>query len=101
MYERFNNEVRDVVGHANLAATSRGHQFMGCEHVLLGMLREGKCPAARVLKEAGVELESMEQEMDRLVRREAPGGCEREAAHDPTREESVDAINRSRQAAAS
>ncbi|OWY70836.1 hypothetical protein B7486_14640 [cyanobacterium TDX16] len=73
VFERFSDEVRDVIGYANLAATSRGHQFMGPEHVLLGMLKEGKCPAAGVLNEVGAELESMEQEMDRLVRREVAG----------------------------
>lgn len=73
VYERFTIDVRNVFGHASLATTSWGHQYMGGEHVLLGMLREGTCPAARVLMEAGVDLDAMEQEMDRFVLREAPG----------------------------
>ena len=54
-----------VLDETALEALALGHKQAGTEHVVLGILRLGKGPAARVLLEAGVTLESMRRETAR------------------------------------
>ena len=57
MFERFTQQAREVVIHAQDEARDLDHPYIGTEHLLLGLLREGNGLAAMVLTEAGLDLE--------------------------------------------
>jgi ATP-dependent Clp protease ATP-binding subunit ClpC len=58
MFERFTNQSRRVVVLAQEEARRLGHNYIGTEHLLLGLLHEGKGSAARVLEAMDVTLDS-------------------------------------------
>jgi ATP-dependent Clp protease ATP-binding subunit ClpA len=60
-------EVRRVVALAGEEASRFGHQYVGPEHLLLGMLREDGSGAARVLRMEGVDLEAARAALGRLA----------------------------------
>jgi ATP-dependent Clp protease ATP-binding subunit ClpC len=57
VFERFTPPARQVVVHAQDEARSLGHDYIGGEHLLLGLLRERDGLAARVLGSQGIGLE--------------------------------------------
>jgi len=59
MFERFTNEARNVVMAAQQEARRLGHDCIGTEHILLGLVREGEGLAALVLTKLGVDLEAV------------------------------------------
>lgn len=56
MFERFTDRARRVVVLAQEESRELKHNYIGTEHFLLGMAREGECIAALVLKDAGLDL---------------------------------------------
>ena len=60
-------EVRRVVALAGEEASRVGHRYVGPEHLLLGMLREDRSGAARVLQAEGVDLEAARAAVGRLA----------------------------------
>lgn len=56
MYERFTDRARKVMSLANQAAEQRHWPAVDCEHLLIGLIEEGRGVAARVLGELGVDL---------------------------------------------
>jgi ATP-dependent Clp protease ATP-binding subunit ClpA len=67
MFERFTNEARDAVVAAQQEARRLGHDCVGTEHVLLGLL-QGEGIAARVLADRGVTAGAVEREVLAFVR---------------------------------
>ena len=67
MFERFTDRARRVLVLAQEEARFLGHSMIGSEHILLGLVAEGRGVAATVLGEAGVDLERAREEVDRLV----------------------------------
>jgi ATP-dependent Clp protease ATP-binding subunit ClpC len=67
MFERLTEEARQVVVLAQEEARLLKHNYIGTEHLLLGMLREEEGPAAAALQDAGVTLERVRDEVTRLV----------------------------------
>ena len=67
MFERFTERARQVVVLAQDEARSLRHNYIGTEHLLLGLLREEEGLAARVLGELGVELEAVRAQVGRVV----------------------------------
>ncbi|HEU4489004.1 MAG TPA: Clp protease N-terminal domain-containing protein [Actinomycetota bacterium] len=61
MFERFSQSAREVVVRAQSEARSLGHNYIGTEHLLLGLLRTTEEPAARVLVDLGVDREEIQQ----------------------------------------
>ncbi|HZP03630.1 MAG TPA: Clp protease N-terminal domain-containing protein [Terracidiphilus sp.] len=61
------NEGKRVLAYAAEEAERLGHKHIGTEHLLLGLLREEKCFAAELLKERGVKLESVREELARVM----------------------------------
>jgi bifunctional UDP-N-acetylglucosamine pyrophosphorylase/glucosamine-1-phosphate N-acetyltransferase len=61
----FSNESKRVLAYAAEEAQRLGHRDIGTEHLLLGLLREEKCFAAQMLKERGVKLEQIRDELAR------------------------------------
>jgi ATP-dependent Clp protease ATP-binding subunit ClpA len=54
MFERFTHQARDVVVRAQHEARSLGHTWIGCEHLLLGILQQPQAPGVAVLERFGV-----------------------------------------------
>ena len=68
MFERFTEQAQRVVGLAGEEAEGLGHRYLGPEHLLLGILREGASGAARLLGSHGVGLEAARAELLGLAR---------------------------------
>ena len=67
MFERFTDRARQVVVLAQEEARALGHDSIGTEHLLLGLLREEEGIAARVLHSLGVTLDDARADVARLV----------------------------------
>jgi Clp amino terminal domain, pathogenicity island component len=67
--DRFTDQVRRVLELAGEEAVGLGHRYVGPEHILLGMLREGSSGAATALRAHGVDLEGARAELGRLADR--------------------------------
>ena len=67
MYERFTDRARKVMQLANQEAQRFNHEYIGTEHMLLGLVKEGTGVAANVLKNLGVDLRKIRLEVEKLV----------------------------------
>jgi|SRR2546421_2234759 len=67
MFERFTERARQVVVLAQDEARALRHNYIGTEHLLLGLLREEEGIAARVLGELGVTLDDMRADVRSIV----------------------------------
>jgi ATP-dependent Clp protease ATP-binding subunit ClpC len=67
MYERFTDRARKVMQLANQEAQRFNHEYVGTEHVLLGLVKEGSGVAANVLKNLEVDLRKIRIEVERIV----------------------------------
>ncbi|MBN1553534.1 MAG: AAA family ATPase, partial [Phycisphaerae bacterium] len=68
MFERFTERARKVMALANQEAQRFNHEYIGTEHVLLGLVKEGTGVGANVLKNLGVELHKVRMEVEKLVK---------------------------------
>jgi ATP-dependent Clp protease ATP-binding subunit ClpC len=69
-FERFSELAKKVLALAQEEAERSHHSYIGTEHVLLGLLREGDGIAAKVLNNLGVEIEKVRQTVESLVGRD-------------------------------
>ncbi|UUO08469.1 ATP-dependent Clp protease ATP-binding subunit [Blastopirellula sp. J2-11] len=67
MYERFTDRARKVMQLANQEAQRFNHEYIGTEHILLGLIKEGSGVAANVLKTLEVDLRKIRLEVEKLV----------------------------------
>jgi len=67
MYERFTDRARKVMQLANQEAQRFNHEYIGTEHVLLGLVKEGSGVAANVLKRLDVDLRKIRLEVEKIV----------------------------------
>ena len=68
MFERFTDRARKVMALANQEAQRFNHEYIGTEHILLGLVKEGTGVGANVLKNLGVDLHKVRMEVERLVK---------------------------------
>ncbi len=68
MFERFTERARKVMALANQEAQRFNHEYIGTEHILLGLVKEGTGVGANVLKNLGVELHKVRMEVEKLVK---------------------------------
>ena len=71
-YDRFTNKARESLNLAIQAAREFEHGYVGTEHILIGLLREGTGVAAAVLKNSGVEEERVIQLVSQLIAPASP-----------------------------
>ncbi|NUT08844.1 MAG: Clp protease [Nonomuraea sp.] len=71
MFERFTDRARRVVVLAQEEARTMSHNYIGTEHILLGLIHEGEGLASLVLDSCGVELENVRDFVEREVGRGA------------------------------
>ena len=69
---RFTERAQQALAKAQEAAGSFGHSYIGSEHLLLGLLREGGGPAAKALAAAGVTDEALVKQIEDLSGRGTP-----------------------------
>jgi ATP-dependent Clp protease ATP-binding subunit ClpC len=67
MYERFTDRARKVMQLANQEAQRFNHEYIGTEHILLGLVKEGSGVAANVLKNLDVDLRKIRMEVEKIV----------------------------------
>ncbi|MCX5705071.1 MAG: AAA family ATPase, partial [Candidatus Omnitrophica bacterium] len=67
MFNRFTERARKVIILAKEEARRFNHDYIGTEHILLGLIREGEGVAAAVLQKMGVSLENIRIEIEKLV----------------------------------
>lgn len=67
MFNRFTERARKVIILAKEEARRFNHDYIGTEHILLGLVREGEGVAAAVLQNMGVSLETIRLEVEKLV----------------------------------
>ena len=69
MFERFTDRARRVIVLAQEEARSFNHNYIGTEHILLGLIQEGECVAAKALESMGISLEAVRQEVEEIIGR--------------------------------
>ena len=67
MFERFTDRARRVIVLAQEEARSLQHNYIGTEHLLLGLIREGEGVAAKALASKGVELEATRKQVIEMI----------------------------------
>ena len=67
MFERFTDRARRVVVLAQEEARMLNHNYIGTEHILLGLIREGEGVAAQVLVKLGADLNRVRQQVIQLI----------------------------------
>ena len=67
MYERFTDRARKVMQLANQEAQRFNHEYIGTEHMLLGLVKEGTGVAANVLKNLNIDLRKVRLEVEKHV----------------------------------
>jgi ATP-dependent Clp protease ATP-binding subunit ClpA len=67
MFERFTDQARAAVTAAQKEARELGHNYIGTEHLLLALLRDGSQPAAQVLAGLGVRREQVRDDLVAIV----------------------------------
>jgi ATP-dependent Clp protease ATP-binding subunit ClpA len=67
VFERFTDRARRVIVLAQEEARLLGHDYVGTEHLLLGLAREGQGVAARVLEVLGVRLEALRSQVKEVI----------------------------------
>ncbi len=67
MFERFTDRARKVMALANQEAQRFNHEYIGTEHILLGLVKEGSGVGANVLKNLDVDLRKVRLEVEKLV----------------------------------
>ena len=80
MFERFTDRARRVVVRAQEEARTLNHDFIGTEHILLGLVGEGQGLAAKALESLGVSMEAVRQRVEDIV---PPGQVEVRTGHIP------------------
>ena len=68
MYERFTDRARKVMALANQEAQRFNHEYIGTEHILLGLVEEGSGVGATVLKNLDIDLRKVRLEVEKLVK---------------------------------
>ena len=76
MFERFTDRARRVVVLAQEEARLLNHNYIGTEHILLGLIHEGEGVAARALESMGISLESVRSQVVEIIGQgsQAPSG---------------------------
>jgi ATP-dependent Clp protease ATP-binding subunit ClpC len=76
MFERFTDRARRVVVLAQEEARMLNHNYIGTEHILLGLIHEGEGVAAKALESLGISLDAVRQRVEEIIGQgqQAPSG---------------------------
>ena len=65
MFDRFTDRAKKVMNLARQEAQRFNHEYLGTEHILLGLVQEGSGVAANVLKNMGIDLNKIRLEVEK------------------------------------
>ncbi len=68
MFDRFTDRAKKVMSFARQEAQKFNHEYIGTEHILLGLVQEGSGVAANVLKNMTIDLEKVRHEVEKIVK---------------------------------
>jgi ATP-dependent Clp protease ATP-binding subunit ClpC len=68
MEARFSPRVKDVISYSREEALRLGHDYMGVEHLLLGLIREGEGMAIRILKNLKVDVQELRRQVEGSIK---------------------------------
>ncbi len=68
MFEKFSDRSRKIMSLANEQVHRFNHEYIGTEHILLGLAAEGSGGGAKILRNMGVDLKGMLTEVEKLVK---------------------------------
>jgi ATP-dependent Clp protease ATP-binding subunit ClpC len=68
MFDRFTDRAKKVMSFARQEAMKFNHEYIGTEHILLGLVQEGSGVAANVLKNMTVDLDKIRHEVEKIVK---------------------------------
>ncbi|MHC4881626.1 MAG: ATP-dependent Clp protease ATP-binding subunit [Planctomycetota bacterium] len=68
MFERFTDRARKVMALANQEAQRFNHEYIGTEHILLGLVKEGNGVGANVLRNLDIDVKKLRLEIEKLVK---------------------------------
>ncbi|MCE3294792.1 MAG: ATPase domain protein [Crocinitomicaceae bacterium] len=79
MEAKFSPRVKDVIAFSKEEAVRMGNDYIGVEHLLLGLIREGSGKGMRILTEFNLEMDQIKNEVEKTITRpekaaEIPGG---------------------------
>jgi ATP-dependent Clp protease ATP-binding subunit ClpC len=64
--QSFSGEAERMIAEAKIASKELGHNYVGTEHVVLGLLRCGTCPAGDYLRKVGITVDGFGEEVMRI-----------------------------------
>ena len=67
MFERFTDRARRVVVLAQEEARRLNHNYIGTEHILLGLIQEGEGHAAKAIEELNINIDSVRSEVVEII----------------------------------
>ena len=67
MFERFTDRARRVIVLAQEEARLLNHNYIGTEHILLGLISEGEGVAAKALESMGIQLDDVRREVEEII----------------------------------
>jgi ATP-dependent Clp protease ATP-binding subunit ClpC len=79
MESRFSNRVREVISLSREEALRLGHDYIGTEHLLLGMIREGEGVAISLLEKLGVSVEDLKTTIENATKGNASEGLKKQS----------------------
>jgi ATP-dependent Clp protease ATP-binding subunit ClpC len=88
------NECKRVLAYAMEEAERLTHRHLGCEHILLGLLREEKSFAAEILRQQGVAISAVREELAKAPGASAPAVAEQAEEAKPSLELGLDLVAR-------
>jgi len=68
MSYRFSNQMKEIISFSRDEAERLGNDYIGTEHLLLGLIREGDNAAVRILKSFNVDIKEMQLELELSVK---------------------------------
>ncbi|MCC9168522.1 ATP-dependent Clp protease ATP-binding subunit [Pontibacter harenae] len=74
MEAKFSNRVKEVISLSREEAIRLGHDYIGTEHLVLGMIREGEGTAIALLKKLGVSIDELKYALEQATRNTATQG---------------------------
>lgn len=84
MIDRFTEQAREAISFAVDAAEELGHSYVGTEHLLIGLIQEGRGVAAKVLEENGVSADKVIQLVSQLISPNQPVQMAEQSGYTPS-----------------
>ena len=78
MDNNFSTQVKEIISFSREEALRLGNDFIGTEHLLLGLIREGENMAVKILKNLNVDLYELRKEVELAVKDKTGKNPERE-----------------------